>query len=78
MNNEIETGSHRGTKTMLALHFVKNGLLESKHIKTYSDLLNGRQLSDYEDFFFQDKESYEAYLEKTLDFIQGIKKLIPS
>lgn len=63
---------------MLALHFVKNGLLESKHIKTYSDLLNGRQLSDYEDFFFQDKESYEAYLEKTLDFIQGIKKLIPS
>lgn len=46
IENEIETSSHRGVKAMLSLHFVKNNLLETKHVRTYSELLNGRQLSD--------------------------------
>ena len=76
IKNEIESSSHRGVKTMLSLHFVKKNLLETKHVRTFSELLNGRQLSDYEDFFYQDKESYEAYLEKTLDFISAVKNLL--
>lgn len=76
IENEIETGSHRGVKTMLALNFVKKDLLDSKHLRTFSELLNGRQLSDYEDFFYQDKDSYNAYLEKTEEFIKAIRDLI--
>ena len=76
IENEIETSSHRGVKAMLSLHFVKNNLLETKHVRTYSELLNGRQLSDYEDFFYQDKESYDMYLIKATEFIEAIKNLI--
>ena len=76
IKNNIETGSHRGIKTMLSLHFVKPGLLETKHVRTYAELLNGRQLSDYEDFFYQDKDSFEAYLEKTVEFLKVIKTMI--
>lgn len=76
IDNQITTSSHRGIKAMLSLHFVKKNLLETKHIRTYSELLNGRQLSDYEDFFYQDKESYEEYLKKAKEFIETIKSLI--
>ena len=76
IDNQITTSSHRGVKAMLSLHFVKKNLLETKHIRTYSELLNGRQLSDYEDFFYQDKESYEEYLKKAKEFIETIKSLI--
>ena len=76
IKNEIETGSHRAVKTMLSLKFVKEGLLDTKHVRTYSELLNGRQLSDYEDFFYQDKDSYEAYLENTNAFLEAVKNLI--
>ena len=76
IKNEIQTSSHKAVKTMLSLIFVKNGKLDSKHIKTYTDLLNGRQLSDYEDFFYQDKESYEKYSEDAHDLINAIKNLI--
>ena len=76
IKNKIETGSHRAVKTMLSLHFVKPGLLDTKHIRTYSELLNGRQLSDYEDFFYQDRDSYETYRQDALVFIEAIKNLI--
>lgn len=76
IDNQITTSSHRGVKAMLSLHFVKKNLLETKHIRTYSELLNGRKLSDYEDFFYQDKESYEEYLKKAKEFIETIKSLI--
>ena len=76
IKHEIETDTHRAVKTMLSLKFVKTGLLDQKHIKTYSDLLNGRQLSDYEDFYYQDKESYDNYKDKALEFTEAVKKLI--
>ena len=76
IKNEIQTGSHKAVKTMLSLKFVKNGELDSKHIKTYTDLLNGRQLSDYEDFYRQDEESYTFYAIRPNEFIDSIKNLI--
>ena len=56
--------------------FVKKNLLETKHVRTFSELLNGRQLSDYEDFFYQDRDSYETYRQDALIFIEAIKNLI--
>lgn len=76
IKNHIECGSHRGIKTMLALKFVKTGLLDPKFVRIFSELLNGRQLSDYEDFFYQNQESYIKYKEDANEFIRTLSKMI--
>lgn len=76
IKNQIATGSHRAVKTMLSLNFVKTGKLDKKHLRTYAELLNGRQLSDYEDFFYQDESSYQAYSKDALEFISVVRDLI--
>ena len=74
--NQIECGSHRGIKTMLSLHFVNKGILDRRHIRSFSGLLNGRQLSDYEDFIYQDSESYQTFKQQTLEFNKAIEALL--
>lgn len=72
----IECGSHSSVKRMFSMHFISTGLIEQKHIRTYSTLMQGRQLSDYEDFTYQDKESYGIYLKMTTEFIEAVMPLI--
>ena len=76
IKNGIEATTHAGVKSMLALNFVRNGILDQKYIRVYSDLLNGRQLSDYEDFIYQDEDSYNEYKSEAKEFCNEIKKLI--
>lgn len=78
IQNNIECGSHAGVKRMLSLKFINTGLLDKKYIRYFSDLLNGRQLSDYEDFIYQNEESYSYYKGQAVDFCNAIKKLILS
>lgn len=76
IKNEIETSSHAGVKRMLSLKFIHTGLLDSKFIKSYADLMNGRQLSDYEDFVYQDIVSFTQYKKEAEEFCLEIKRLI--
>ena len=76
IKNKIETGSHKGVKSMLSLKFVVPGKLDKKYVGIYTNLFNGRQLSDYEDFVYQNKESFDIYFEMASDFISEIKKLL--
>lgn len=76
VKNKIETGSHKGVKSMLSLKFVVPGKLDKKYVGIYTNLFNGRQLSDYEDFVYQNKESFDIYFEMASDFISEIKKLL--
>lgn len=74
--NGIETTTHAGIKRMLSLHFIKTGKLDCLYIRIYSDLMNGRQLSDYEDFVYQDFDSYSKYYQQTQEFIEKITNLL--
>lgn len=78
IKNSIEANTHQGVKRMFSLKFIAPGILDQKYIKIYSKLLQGRQISDYEDFIYQNKESYSLYYEEALDFCKTIKTLLTS
>lgn len=52
--NGISATSHAGTKTMLSLYFIRTGLLDVEHGKSFMTLFENRQSGDYEDFVYCD------------------------
>lgn len=75
IKNGIEATTHAGIKRMLALNFIASGRLDQKYIRSYSNLMNGRQISDYEDFIFQNQESYNKYRKLAEEFCLALKNL---
>lgn len=76
IHNNIECGSHAGVKRMFSLHFGRTGKIGQTHIITLSNLIQGRQLSDYEDFVYQDLESYSIYKADAEALIKTVTELI--
>ena len=76
LSKEIVCGSHKGVKSMLSLHFVKDGVLEMEHAKTFNQLFINRQSGDYEDFIYCDKDLYDSLRPKAESFINAIKKIL--
>lgn len=76
--NGITATSHAGIKTMLSLHFVRTGLLDVEHGKTFLTLFENRQSGDYEDFIYCDLNLFNQLLPRTKDFIEAIRDLVPS
>lgn len=72
----IDPTSHGGVKTMLALHFVRTGLLNSKYIDYFKILLSRRTDVDYGDFEEIDKEKAEDSLKKAQEFLVEADRLI--
>lgn len=76
IKNNVEASTHAGVKRMLSLKFVQPGLINPSLIRTYSNLMQGRQLSDYEDFIYQNEESFKEYKEKAIEFCNAINLLL--
>lgn len=76
ISKSIECNSHAGAKRMFSLHFIRTSLVDQKHITTYSNLMQGRQLCDYEDFIYQNAESYALYRSQAEALIDAITPLI--
>lgn len=76
LSYEIECSTHAGVKSMLSLKFIRTGLLDKSHGKTFMSLFENRQSGDYEDFVYCDSELYSLLRPKTFDFITAIKSLI--
>lgn len=76
--NGITATSHAGIKTMLSLQFVRTGLLDVEHGKTFLTLFENRQSGDYEDFIYCDLNLFNQLLPRTKDFIDAIRDLVPS
>lgn len=72
----IDCSTHAGIKTMLSLKFVKPGLLDRVHGRTFMSLLESRHAGDYEDFVYCDQNLYELLKPKTEAFIEAIHTLI--
>lgn len=75
--NGINATSHAGIKTMLSLHFVRTGLLDVDHGRTFLTLFENRQSGDYEDFVYCDLNLFNQLFPKTVAFIEAIKVLAP-
>lgn len=72
----ITVNSHGGAKAMFELHFVKEGLVERKWSKFYTNLFESRNESDYEDFVILNADDVLPLLPQTAEFIELIKGLI--
>ena len=71
-----ETTTHAGVKRMFSLKFIRTGILDQKYFQILSNLLQGRQLSDYEDFIYQDEVSYQLYRSEAINFCNKVKELL--
>ncbi|GHT28023.1 UPF0332 protein [Bacteroidia bacterium] len=72
----IEAQTHSGVRTMLALHFTKTKQLSIKQNKFYTDLFENRQIGDYADFVFFDRETVEELYQQAIEFIGEIERLV--
>lgn len=74
--NGIEANTHTGIKTMLSLRFVKPGILDTIHGRTFMTLFENRQSGDYEDFVYCDAELYSMLRPKAENLIKAISALL--
>lgn len=76
LSKEIVCGTHKGIKNILSLHFIKTGLLDVCHGKSFNQLFINRQSGDYEDFIFCDLELFNSLRPKAEEFIKAVEKLL--
>lgn len=74
--HNITAHTHSGVKTLFALHFVKEGTVDSKWGKLFSDLFNRRQSGDYDDFGYMTEEEILPFVKEVEEFKEVILKLI--
>lgn len=76
LNNDIQTFTHNGVKTMLGLHFVSTGKLSIQMGKTFGTLFEKRHSGDYDDFVYCDEELINALFPQAEAFINAVRDLI--
>lgn len=76
LRNNLHSSSHQGIKTMIGLHFVKPGILDSKYGRIYQQLFENRQSGDYEDFVYCDHVLYSSLRPQAEDFVKTVSSLI--
>ena len=72
----ISTSTHAGVKTLLGLHFVSKGLISKESGRTFSNLFDCRQHSDYDDFVYSTKEEVDELYPKAMRFIEEVDVLL--
>jgi len=76
IKDEHETHSHNGVKTLLGLHYIKEGRLDNSFGIMYGQLFNLRQTGDYEDLITITENNVLHLIEPAKNFIDTIEKLI--
>ena len=76
INDGYETRTHKGVKTLLGLHYIKENRIEKSFGKMYDQLFYLRQTGDYEDWVNINEEDIKPLLEPAGKFIAEIENLI--
>lgn len=76
LKNQYGATTHAGVKALFSLHFVRTGLVEAEHGKTFLILFENRQSGDYEDFVYCDQEIFDYLFPKTKVLVNAIAELI--
>ncbi len=76
IKNGISASSHSGIRLQFGKNFIKTGLIDKTHAKTYSDLFEKRHKGDYNDFFDYDEETVNRLYPKAIALIEVIKQAL--
>jgi uncharacterized protein (UPF0332 family) len=76
INENYESKTHSGVKTLLGLHFFKENRIDKSFSLFYERLFNLRQTGDYEDWVYINEEDVLPLIEPVEQFIKTIEKLI--
>ena len=76
VNDKHDAHTHKGVKTLLGLHYVKESKIDKSFAKMYERLFTMRQRGDYEDTFIIEEEKIKPYIEQAKNFITEIEHLI--
>lgn len=76
LKKDIQTHTHTGVKTMLAMHFVAKNLIPVEIGKTLSVLFERRQSGDYDDFVMCTAAEVAELTTMAKEYIAYIKKMI--
>mgnify|MGYP001579871180 CR=1 FL=1 len=68
--------THKGVKSMFALHFVKPGLVEKEYQKILADAKELREDSDYEEDVIIAQEKAEGIVVDAQKFIEKIEQVL--
>ena len=68
--------THNGVKTLLGLHYAKDGLINAKLMKAYRQMFSLRQTGDYDDMVILTADDILELFEPARQFIETIEKLI--
>ena len=75
LSRHIEAFTHNGVKTLLSMHFVRDGRLSLEHSTTFGLLFDKRHSSDYGDFAYCDAALVNALRPKAEAFILAVEAL---
>jgi uncharacterized protein (UPF0332 family) len=71
----ISPSTHEGTRTMLALHFIKDRILSKNLLEIFKELLDRRTDVDYGDFIRVDRKKSTDSIKKAKRFITMAEKV---
>ncbi len=74
---DVRSKTHNGIKFLFHENFIHNGKIDKEFSRHYTYLSELRSASDYEDFEILYKEEVEPLIDKTKDFIDTLRNLIP-
>jgi len=75
INENHESQTHSGAKTLLGLHFFKVNRIDKSFSLLYEKLFNLRQTGDYEDWIYINEEDIIPLLEPSEQFINTMRPL---
>ena len=75
LNKGLFSSKHTGIRSLFNLHFVKSGQVPKEYAKTFNDLFERRQESDYVDFVQFTESQVRPWIEKTEKFVLYIDDL---
>jgi uncharacterized protein (UPF0332 family) len=70
------SSKHTGIRSMFNLHFVKTGKVPKDYAKTFNDLFERRQESDYVDYVRFTERQVHPKVEQAEEFVAFINNLI--
>jgi uncharacterized protein (UPF0332 family) len=73
---DITVKSHKTAKSLLGLHFIQTGLIETKYGRMFNNLFDLRQDSDYSDMFLVEISEIQIFVSEAKMFIEIVEKLL--
>ena len=76
VQHNIDTKTHKDTRLMLSLHFIKPGILSTSAGSFYKHLSDKKLCAEYEDFIVLEKNEVTGLLLPAMNLVKEIEQII--